>query len=153
MLSSMEVYRTRLLNLEARIMDLERSLSALRAEQGLAQEKLDAYNGEKYAGHSELWRAIAFVDPLNTIMPYEQRQHIWNAWIQRSGTYPLSINIEINNEDHAVSTDPLAMASGRWEHLKPYVPASFLPKLDGPMPMLRSLDSIVYAGSDVFCLL
>ncbi|KAJ6456436.1 hypothetical protein C8R45DRAFT_1110952 [Mycena sanguinolenta] len=41
MLDSMQADRTRLLDLAAKILDLERSLSALRIEQSEAQERLD----------------------------------------------------------------------------------------------------------------
>ncbi|KAJ7871612.1 hypothetical protein B0H13DRAFT_2554411 [Mycena leptocephala] len=43
MLSGLEADRTRIADLDAQISDLERSLSALREEKNLAQERLDSY--------------------------------------------------------------------------------------------------------------
>jgi hypothetical protein len=43
MLAGLEAYRTRVADIEAQILYLERSLSALRIETALAQERLDAY--------------------------------------------------------------------------------------------------------------
>ncbi|KAF7342111.1 F-box domain-containing protein [Mycena venus] len=43
MLASLEADRARVAELEAKILDLERSISELRAEQAIAQERLDSY--------------------------------------------------------------------------------------------------------------
>jgi hypothetical protein len=43
MLAGLEADRTRVADIEAQILDLERSLSTLRNEKALVQERLDAY--------------------------------------------------------------------------------------------------------------
>ncbi|KAJ7225237.1 hypothetical protein B0H12DRAFT_277083 [Mycena haematopus] len=194
MLSSMEADRVRLSDLEARIMDLERSLSILRTEQVLVQERLDAYKYPVLTLPNELtsqiflsflpiypaappltglasptslthicrhwrevalttpalWRAIEFVYNDDDIMPYEQCRYICDAWITRSRSCPLSIYMDIDDDD-GVFPEALTMAAARWEHLMLHAPASFIPKLAGPMPMLRSLDlSSFTMGSNVF---
>ncbi|KAJ7227870.1 hypothetical protein B0H12DRAFT_235336 [Mycena haematopus] len=192
MLSSLEADRVRLLDLEARIMDLERSLSALRTEQFLVQERLDAYKypvltlpdkltseifihflpiypdrppligldsptslthicrhwREVALATPTVWRAIKFADDLDV---REQSRHIC-AWVRRSGSCPLSIEIDMENgfTTRPVFTEPLVMSSPRWEHFKLRVPTFFLPKLGGPMPMLRSLYLAVSIFDDVF---
>ncbi|KAJ7238528.1 hypothetical protein B0H12DRAFT_93216 [Mycena haematopus] len=197
MLDSMEAYRASLLDLQARIIDLEHSLSALHTEQVLVQERLDAYKypvltlpneitsqifihflpiypaAPPLAGRASptflthichhwrevalatpaLWRAIKFVDDFHGIRR-EQFRHICDAWIRRSGSCPLSIEIDmdVDIQTHAaVFTEPLVIATSRWEHFKLCVDTSFLPKLGGPMPMLRSLDlEVTTVDSDVF---
>ncbi|KAJ7219005.1 hypothetical protein B0H12DRAFT_1329255 [Mycena haematopus] len=183
MLSSLKADRACLLDLKARIVDLERSRTVLRSEQVLVQERLDAYKypvwtlpneltsqifihslpvypdlppligiipptslthicrhwREVALATPQLWRAIKFVDSSFTVRN-EALLHICNAWIARSRSCPLSIEIELEMEHNAVYAEPLFMAIARWEHLKLYAPASFLPQLGGPMPMLRSLD-------------
>ncbi|KAJ7225238.1 hypothetical protein B0H12DRAFT_277076 [Mycena haematopus] len=162
MLSSMEANRVLFSDLEARIMDLERSLAALHAEQDLVQERLDAYKYPVLTLPDELiseifihflpiypaapsligpasptslthicrhwreiaqaipalWRAIKFVYKSDDIMSYEQRLYICDAWITRSRSCPLSIYMDIDDDD-GVFPEALAMVTARWEHLKP----------------------------------
>ncbi|KAJ7195741.1 hypothetical protein B0H12DRAFT_1331741 [Mycena haematopus] len=198
MLDSMKADRVRLLDLEARIMDLERSISAMRVEQDLVQERLDAYKYPVLTLPNEitsqiflhflpiypyapplggldsptsltyvcrhwrdvalatpaLWRAIRLVDYFTNMMPYEQRRHISDAWISRSGSCPLSIEMEIGILRRAAFTEPkpkpMALATARWEHLRLCGDGYFLPEL-GPMPMLRSLElDMVACGINLF---
>ncbi|KAJ7247116.1 hypothetical protein B0H12DRAFT_1125263 [Mycena haematopus] len=84
----------------------------------------------------------------------EQLRHMCDVWIRRSKSCPLSVNIEIDIDidigTHPVS-EPLVVATHRWEHLKLCAPASFLPKLRRSMPMLRSLElDVLTFGTDVF---
>ncbi|KAJ7225235.1 hypothetical protein B0H12DRAFT_276986 [Mycena haematopus] len=195
MFSSLEADRVRLSDLEARIMDLERSLSTLRTEQVLVQERLDAYKYPVLTLPTELtsqifihllpiypavppltgldspssltyvcrhwrevalatpvlWRAIKFDYSSEGIVLYEQLRHICDVWIKRSGSYLLSIDIDVDGQDHTIFTKPLVMAAARWEHLKLNGPASFLHQLGDVMPMLRSLDFNLFAVGSNIC--
>ncbi|KAF7376713.1 F-box domain-containing protein [Mycena sanguinolenta] len=186
MLSSMQADRLRLLH-------LEHTISALRAEQAVVQARLDAYKypvltlpteitseifinflptypeppplkglasptmlthvcrkwREVALATPALWRAIKLGDP---DIRHEQVRRISDAWIRRSGSLPLSIVINTNNRDflHEIFTEPLSMATERWEHLNLWVSLPCLPEIGAPLPMLRSLEFAVSTVGDVF---
>ncbi|KAF7376717.1 F-box domain-containing protein [Mycena sanguinolenta] len=95
-----------------------------------------------------LWRAIR-LDHNNR---YEQFRLISDAWIRRSGSLPLSIVLHTDNRDflHGVFTEPLAMATERWEHLNLWVSLPCLPEIGAPLPMLRSLEFAAFTFGEVF---
>ncbi|KAF7376723.1 F-box domain-containing protein [Mycena sanguinolenta] len=165
----MESDRALLLDIEARILDLERSLSALRTEQARIQERLNAYKYPVLTLPTELTSEIFIrfipvypaAPPLTglaspttltamtirdtTRTPFEPRQirDVAKAWIQRSEPYPLSIEITASSPDilRELFTQPLAMATARWEYLRFHFPSTFHARIGlSPMPMLRSLD-------------
>ncbi|KAF7376762.1 F-box domain-containing protein [Mycena sanguinolenta] len=207
----MEADRVRLLDLETRILDLERSplrttlrslkgISYLRAEQALLQKRLDAYKYPVLTLPNELtseffihllpiypaappltglaspitlthvcrqWREVALATPAlwRAIRLHYRYQHemyipspfkqmnISDAWIRRSGSCPLSIDINIPHSDvmRQIFTETLTMSATRWEHLTLHGVA-LLPflKTGHPMPLLRSLELKLQFSHDVF---
>ncbi|KAF7376698.1 F-box domain-containing protein [Mycena sanguinolenta] len=186
MLDFMQADRTRLVDLTAKILDLERSLSALRIEQAEVQERLDAYSYHILTLPNELtseilvrfvpvypdappltglaspttlthichrWRELALATPalwravkFDNNHTSEQMQYISDAWMERSGSCGLSIDIDIDDQrvlDELLLMEPSTVVDtrSRWEHLKLWVPFSHLHHFATPMPMLRSLDS------------
>ncbi|KAJ7239211.1 hypothetical protein B0H12DRAFT_1221952 [Mycena haematopus] len=179
----------------ARLLEIECSISALRTEQTLLQERLDAYKypiltlpneltseifihflpiypapppftglasptcltlicrqwRELALATPELWRAIQFE---YYYIRDERNHHIFDAWIRRSGSCLLSIDIGCYDSevlDKSIANSSLAVTTTRWEHLKLAVPLSSLPKIGGSMPMLRSLDLATSSNnSDAF---
>ncbi|KAJ7239205.1 hypothetical protein B0H12DRAFT_82634 [Mycena haematopus] len=192
MLDSLQADRLRLLDLATRIMDLERSLLALRTEQNLVQERLDAYKYPVLTLPNELtveifihflpiypapppltgltsptclthicrqWREVALATPAlwraiqfeYDYITYERNRHIFEAWIRRSGSCPLSIDIDCHNSevlDELIANSSLTVTTARWEHLKFAVSLSSLHKIGSSMPMLRSLDLITSFPDD-----
>ncbi|KAJ6456493.1 hypothetical protein C8R45DRAFT_579659, partial [Mycena sanguinolenta] len=190
MLGSMEEDRVRLSDLETRIHDIERSLSALRTERAKVKERLDAYKypvlslpneltskifvhllpiypdtppltglaspttlthvcgkwREVALATAALWRAIRLHYKYSHEMyiPSKFKQmNISDAWIRRSRSCPLSIDIDIPHPDvmRQIFTETLTVAATRWEHVKLHgVP--LLPWLNTghPMPLLRWLE-------------
>ncbi|KAJ6456441.1 hypothetical protein C8R45DRAFT_943645 [Mycena sanguinolenta] len=180
MLRFMEADRVRFRDLEGRILELERSLSELRAEQAQVQERIDAYKYPVLTIPNEItseifihsipvypdappltgfaaptilthvchhWREVALATPalwraiqLHYRDRYKQLHHVPDAWIRRSGSCLLSI--DIHTTDYKVSpdlfTETLAAAATRLEHLKLWIPCHFHPKIDR-MPLLRCL--------------
>ncbi|KAJ7239200.1 hypothetical protein B0H12DRAFT_82450 [Mycena haematopus] len=192
MLDSLQADRLRLLDLEAQIMDLEHSLSALRAEQDLVKERLDTYKYPVLTLPNELtseifihflpvypvpppltglasptclthicrqWREVALATPAlwraigfdHEFITYEWDHHIFDAWIGRSGSCPLSIDMSCYDSqvlDEMIANSSLAMTTARWEHLKLAVPLSSLPRIGSSMPMLHSLDLVASSPDD-----
>ncbi|KAF7375659.1 F-box domain-containing protein [Mycena sanguinolenta] len=97
-----------------------------------------------------LWRAIEFNDDRGIL--YEHIRRISDAWIGRSGSCLLSINIAVDSPDFLKETltKSLAEATTRWEHLQAWIPKSSFPKIDSPMPLLRSLrlSSAIFEDDD-----
>ncbi|KAJ7356433.1 hypothetical protein DFH08DRAFT_849021 [Mycena albidolilacea] len=92
-----------------------------------------------------LWRSLSF--DTESLVPLTQQRHICHNWLTRSRSCPLSI--EFGDSDM-----PLALAAGiahrvRWEYLKLTLSRSYLPVIDGPMPLLRHLDLTLDDGLDV----
>ncbi|KAJ6456502.1 hypothetical protein C8R45DRAFT_1111016 [Mycena sanguinolenta] len=200
MLGSMEADRVRLSDLETRILDIERSPSALRAERAQIKERLDAYKYPVLSLPNELtskifihllpiypatppltglaspttlthvcgkWREVALATAalwrairLHYKYPHEmyipspfKQMNISDAWIRRSRSCPLSIDIDIPHPDvmRQIFTETLTMAATRWEHVKLHS-VSLLPLLNTghPMPLLRSLELELRVSQNVF---
>ncbi|KAJ7887371.1 hypothetical protein B0H13DRAFT_2534242 [Mycena leptocephala] len=144
MLSTLEADRTRVADIEAQILELERSLSALQNpdREGILSPTLLTQICRKWReialGTPALWRAIALLLPS---IPLERQARIAEIWLGRS--CPLSIQIiddRYENDSQAVLAAPTHCA--RWEHLKLDLlsPSSQLLTIQGPMPLLRHLD-------------
>ncbi|KAJ7921737.1 hypothetical protein B0H13DRAFT_2414083 [Mycena leptocephala] len=185
MLAALEVDRARVADLEAQISHLERSLSALREEKTLAQERLDSYKypvlelpneivsdvfmhflppyplfppligllsptlltqicrrwREIALGTPALWRAISSYHE-SIHIPYDLVIHAFDTWLNRSGCCPVSLRLDANDSqiDVAEFLAILVPHRARWENLDLHLSLSHLPILDGPMPLLCSLD-------------
>ncbi|KAJ7808760.1 hypothetical protein B0H13DRAFT_1928275 [Mycena leptocephala] len=157
----LEAERARVADLEAQISHLERSLSALREEKFLAQERLNSYKypvltlpneimARNSVGHSRAlechWYILLRSHSLGT-----NTAHIFNLWLKRSGFCPLSLQIA-----GGVGIDEILAAvvphRARWEHLElEGLSPSHLPIIEGPMPLLRhlSLGLDEYPATDV----
>ncbi|KAF7376840.1 WD40 repeat-like protein [Mycena sanguinolenta] len=63
-----------------------------------------------------LWRAMLFLDDI----PYAQTRCLSEAWIKRSGSCPLVIDVDIDDPEFLFEmfTAPLAMGTARWERLR-----------------------------------
>ncbi|KAJ6464501.1 hypothetical protein C8R45DRAFT_1024212 [Mycena sanguinolenta] len=164
MLIALAADRVRVAALEAQILDLENSLSALRLEQAQVQSRLDAYkypvltlpteivteifvhvpspypSGAWLAGAlsptslacvCRKWRNIALAIPslwrainlTNNGTPLEQRAHIYDLWLKRSRSCPLSIEFDAGGDHDEAATISAVMAliaphCSRLEHLK-----------------------------------
>ncbi|KAJ7817959.1 hypothetical protein B0H13DRAFT_2292657 [Mycena leptocephala] len=181
MLSGLEADRTRIADLGAQISHLERSLSALREEKTLAQERLDSYKYPVLTLPNEIvseifihflpahpdypplinllspnlltricrrWREIALNTPTlwsaitssyNDGIPLKQKHHIFDLWLKRSRSRPLSL--QILGTDVAEILAAVVPHRARWEHLElDGLSPSHLPIIEGPMPLLRYLD-------------
>ncbi|KAF7376708.1 F-box domain-containing protein [Mycena sanguinolenta] len=198
MLTSMEADRVRLLDLEDRILDLERSLSELRAEQAQVQERLDAYKYPVLTLPNEItseifthflpvypaappltglaspttltyvchkWREVALAIPAlwrtiqlhhrNTPPGYEQLHHVSNAWIKRSESCLLSIDIHTTdfNVSPDLFTETLVAAATRLEHLKLWIPLHYHPhnQSHAPAPLPHSSVPTCWHGLHLRC--
>ncbi|KAJ7248845.1 hypothetical protein B0H12DRAFT_711470 [Mycena haematopus] len=184
MLSYMEADRTRLPQIEAQILDLERSLEALRAEKKGVQDRLHSYKYPVLTLPNEIlseiliqvlppypicptllgiftpvsltricrkWREVALTTPelwrafrlMALPLPFGLASHCrrFEAWISRSGSLPLSVNIDVGPDQILPAAYPAMFYSrARWEHLSLRVYPSSLPPFDGPMPLLRHLE-------------
>jgi hypothetical protein len=72
----------------------------------------------------------------------QQQVHIIDLWLKRSGSFPLSINVAIDNNDGGGASKALSSViahHSRWEYLKLVYDTSGLPAIEGSMPMLRHL--------------
>ncbi|KAF7376720.1 F-box domain-containing protein [Mycena sanguinolenta] len=191
MLNVMEADRVRLLDLDAQILDLKRSLSTLRTKRAQVQERLDAYKYPVLTLPNELaseifihflpvypapppltglespttlthichrWREVALATPvLWRALKFSHNNYsesyklIFDAWMRRSRSCPLSI--DIYTTDHKVSpdlfTEMMAMAATRLEHLELRTPCHPHPKI-GRMPLLRSLTLAFETRDEVF---
>ncbi|KAJ7840346.1 hypothetical protein B0H13DRAFT_2287126 [Mycena leptocephala] len=181
MLAHLKADRTRVTDLEAQILHLERSLSALRNEKTRAQERLDSYKYPVLTLPNEIvseifmhflptyprfppltgilsptiltqicrkWREIALGTPaLWRIMsdsadpPFNQLAHVFNIWLNRSRSCPLSLQLGLGRLDITPVLAAIVPHRRRWERLELYfLSPSHLPILDGPMPLLRYLE-------------
>ncbi|KAJ7871262.1 hypothetical protein B0H13DRAFT_1040933 [Mycena leptocephala] len=86
-------------------------------------------------GTPALWRAIS---SSHNGIPFDRQAHITSLWLKRSGSCPLAIRIDYR----WVMCGALASAiphRTRWEYLKLRL-TTYLPTINGPMPLLRHLD-------------
>ncbi|KAF7334815.1 WD40 repeat-like protein [Mycena sanguinolenta] len=90
-----------------------------------------------------LWRAMLFLDDI----PYAQTRCLSEAWIRRSVSCPLVIDVDIDDPEFLLEmfTAPLAMGTAQWERLRIRGSLSSLPKTASAMPMLRSLELVLAA--------
>ncbi|KAJ6554274.1 hypothetical protein B0H19DRAFT_144141 [Mycena capillaripes] len=98
----------------------------------------------------KLWSAIQLSDQY---IPFHRQYHTFTIWLGRSRSRPLSICID----EYRTALGPeffsvLTPHRTRWEHLKLDLLKSYLPihELDGPMPLLRSLDLELLYIPDAF---
>ncbi|KAK7036064.1 F-box domain-containing protein [Favolaschia claudopus] len=94
-----------------------------------------------------LWRTIGFTyidSPL--LHPADKGlDGLIGAWIERSGSCPLSVNIShswpLLRPAHAARAISAVIPSyARWEHLQLCLDGESLPEIQGSMPQLRSID-------------
>ncbi|KAJ7742547.1 hypothetical protein B0H16DRAFT_1890215 [Mycena metata] len=94
-----------------------------------------------------LWRTFKlFLRPGGSVQRYEADHTHTETSLQRSGSCPLSVEVE-----HAQYNTPsvlhLVLAHRtRWEHLKLFVSVRNLPVIIGPFPLLRTLTTTVWVG-------
>ncbi|KAJ7887361.1 hypothetical protein B0H13DRAFT_892216 [Mycena leptocephala] len=180
MLVDLEADRALLSDLDAQILDFERSLSALRIEKARVKERLDSYKYPVLTLPSEIvseifvhflptyplcspltgilsptllthicrtWQEIALGTPAlwrvisssyNGI-PFERQVHITSLWLKRSGSCPLAIRIDDSRSIMYGALASVIPHRRRWEYLKLRL-TSYLPTINGPMPLLRHLD-------------
>ncbi|KAF8178159.1 hypothetical protein K438DRAFT_1844683 [Mycena galopus ATCC 62051] len=170
-----------------RILNLERSLPELRAEQAIAQKRLDSYIYPVLTLPNEItseifihflppypicppligmlspthlthicskWRAVALATPglwraIGIYPSHVRRKYIsliYNAWLSRSGSCPLSVEID---EDDTIGVHPTEVLStlishrARWEYLLLIVDdhsEDSLNQIKGPIPLLRHIE-------------
>ncbi|KAJ7859530.1 hypothetical protein B0H14DRAFT_2506674 [Mycena olivaceomarginata] len=185
-MSTLAADRARLADLDAQILDLERSLLALRSQRQPVFERLSAYtypvltlpneitteifihflpnypSGPPLTGPESptllaqicrewrdialatpaLWRAIALSD---SPIPFEHQVHLCNLWLSRSQCSPLSLDLYGYHASHPLHMTELVSAlvshRQRWERLifNDFL-LSHLLAMDGPMPLLRTLE-------------
>ncbi|KAJ7935126.1 hypothetical protein B0H13DRAFT_2472932 [Mycena leptocephala] len=168
MLNGLEADRIRIADLEAQILDLERSLSALRNEKVLVQERLDAYKYPVLTLPNEIVSEIfihflpvyPLCPPLAGILSPTSLTQICRKWRDialatpalwralESRCCPLSIHTNEYEEwihvPEILST--LVPHCARWEHLRLRLLSHFP---DGPLPLLRHLDLTLEKYSDL----
>ncbi|KAJ7678118.1 hypothetical protein DFH06DRAFT_1422657 [Mycena polygramma] len=92
-----------------------------------------------------LWRAIPFLT-YYTESAFEQRLEIFNLWFNRSGSYPLSIEIVGHGTSRPAPEKVYTVLAAaafhceRWEYLKLDATTWHLPGINGALPLLRHLD-------------
>lgn len=92
-----------------------------------------------------LWRAISF--SYQPHIPLAQQFHIFDIWLSRSSYCPLSIEMDDGRNGLTGNISGFIVTAvlhcSRWEHLKLHIVGdltSDFPAIEGPMPLLRSLD-------------
>ncbi|KAJ7113024.1 hypothetical protein C8R44DRAFT_984867 [Mycena epipterygia] len=95
-----------------------------------------------------LWRAISlnrYSDHMDDNIL--QQVHILQSWLRRSGSCPLSIQMD-GGMDRGFILDvfeAIVPHRARWEYLKiTHTSLSDLLTIEGPMPLLRNLDVVLY---------
>ncbi|KAJ6588199.1 hypothetical protein B0H19DRAFT_1366871 [Mycena capillaripes] len=177
--------RSRIADIQAQILELERALKSLKDERDVLQNRLDAYTYPVLTLPNEIvseifvhflplypkcpppigvlspnllgqicrkWREIALTTPalwraiflrLRNLTRLPQKLRLLEISLERSGSCPLSISLDIGIGDQLPEIDPfirsIAGHSARWEHLKLYSPFHRFPSVEGPLPLLRSL--------------
>ncbi|KAJ7720924.1 hypothetical protein B0H16DRAFT_1699830 [Mycena metata] len=99
------------------------------------------------------WRGIAFSTPalwrgismsLRSGRRLHQKLLLLETWLQRSGSCPLSIRMDLGHSINQVATlEPFLVAitahSARWQYLQLYSPIHPFPTINTPLPFLRTL--------------
>ncbi|KAJ7659253.1 hypothetical protein DFH06DRAFT_1406377 [Mycena polygramma] len=171
--------RARIVDIEAEIQKLKRSIREFRSEQAIIQARLESYRYPVLTLPNELvseiflhflpiypscppltgglspnnllqicrkWREIALATAalwravLLSFMHDEKKQApAVQAWLSRSGCYPLSIEAHQEMDIEGELLDTIAAHCVRWEHVKLQLTLSDLP-VDSSLPMLRQLE-------------
>ncbi|KAF7334506.1 F-box domain-containing protein [Mycena venus] len=88
-----------------------------------------------------LWRAIHITSYYRIAI--ERQAHISDVWLSRSRCCPLSIVVEHHDTESLLEV--LLHHQARWENLKfDCLLSDLLPRIKGPMPLLRDLDLSLY---------
>ncbi|KAJ7178146.1 hypothetical protein C8R46DRAFT_1075963 [Mycena filopes] len=97
------------------------------------------------------WRAIAFGTPnlwrgislsIANGKRIDQKLRLLELWLRRSGSCPLSINMDLRNaglDRQPAFTQAIAAHCARWEYLWLYAPTYPFPLTEAPLPLLRTL--------------
>ncbi|KAJ7178161.1 hypothetical protein C8R46DRAFT_1075999, partial [Mycena filopes] len=107
-----------------------------------------------------LWREIALSTPrlwctfkiiLHAVNLSSKENHDANLvgveeWLQRSGSCPLSVELEYFRQDPPLILQTILAHKNRWEHLKLAASVSKLPTIVGPFPLLRTLTVTMWVG-------
>jgi hypothetical protein len=193
MLSGLEADRVRVAELEAKILDLERAVAALRIKQAIARESLDSYRYPVltlpneiiseifihflpvYSGRPPFtgllsptlltqicckWREIALGTPslwnamkltTKNHIDLEQQVNIARMWLNRSRYCPVSLRLGFIGATVDLSQVAATVVPhrARLERLALYLSPSYLPTIEGPMPLLHQLDVVVDHTSSV----
>ncbi|KAF7344766.1 F-box domain-containing protein [Mycena venus] len=96
----------------------------------------------------ELWRAIGFSDEG---VRSEHKIYLSNLWLSRSGTLPLSIDIDEHWVDTAKILPDFLPHCARWEYLQLHI-FSPLPHFLPQMPLLRQIDVMLGMTPPIFTL-
>ncbi|KAF8200553.1 hypothetical protein K438DRAFT_1758761 [Mycena galopus ATCC 62051] len=83
-----------------------------------------------------LWRAIS--SSLDNHIPFERQTYVWDLWLKRSRSCPLSIECDEDEETRLLKA--ATSHRTRWEYLKLQTFGSQLPAIAGGTPLLRHLD-------------
>ncbi|KAJ7768605.1 hypothetical protein DFH07DRAFT_299738 [Mycena maculata] len=89
-----------------------------------------------------LWRGFAV--PLAHAVPMARTLTLFDKFVKRSGSFPLSMELAQGSSSLDGINPLLGPASahdhrGRWEHLNLKIPNFYLIPIHGPLPLLRSL--------------
>ncbi|KAJ7720928.1 hypothetical protein B0H16DRAFT_1792211 [Mycena metata] len=92
-----------------------------------------------------LWRTVTiFLRPGGSVQNYDVDHAHIEASLQRSGSCPLSVQLEYTQSDTSSLIQLIIAHRTRWEHLKLFVSARNLPAIIGPFPLLRTLTTSVW---------
>ncbi|KAJ7906196.1 hypothetical protein B0H13DRAFT_2662920 [Mycena leptocephala] len=103
-----------------------------------------------------LWRQIALTTPAlwRAISLYylhcdfESHIHMLRSWLDRSGNCPLSITMDDYDAiSHNAFLEAILPHRARWEYVQLVIMRGDLLVIEGPMPLVRSLDIKVYEGN------
>ncbi|KAJ7827567.1 hypothetical protein B0H13DRAFT_2439228 [Mycena leptocephala] len=148
MLPGLEADRARVADLDAQISDLERSLSALREEKMLVQERLDSYKYPVLEIPNEIVSDVFLhflpsypsFPPLTGLLSPTLLTHICRRWREIALSTP-ALWTALNGTNVAAILAAAIPHRARWEHLElNNLSPSHLPILECSMPLLRHLD-------------
>ncbi|KAJ7908967.1 hypothetical protein B0H13DRAFT_2494530 [Mycena leptocephala] len=176
MLSSLEADRVRVAELEVQIVDLERALYPVLTLPNEIISEIFIHFLPVYSGRPPFtgllsptlltqicckWREIALGTPslwnameltTKNHIDLEQQVNIARMWLNRSHCCPLSLRLSLIGATVDLSQvfATVVPHRARLERLTLYLSPSYLPTIEGPMPLLRQLDVVVdYTASVV----
>ncbi|KAJ7874464.1 hypothetical protein B0H13DRAFT_2057636, partial [Mycena leptocephala] len=152
---------------------LESSLVARKNERESAQARLDAYtypvltlplcppvlgllSPNLLTRICRIWRQIALITPAlwRAISLYyldgdfEPHIYMLRSWLDRSGNCPLSIKMDDYGDTPSHKfLEAILPHRTRWEYVQLIIMQGDLLAIDGPIPLVRSLDIRVYGGN------